>query len=50
MGGGEGWERDSPLKVHCGDIEDDPFEPQDHEEPLGKRAVPDTLSIASRLK
>lgn len=44
------WEKDSPLEVHCGDVEDDSFQPQDHEEPLGEGAVPDALSITSRLR
>lgn len=50
--GGKDGERewDSPLEVHCGDVKDDSFEPQDHEEPLGEGAVPDALSIASCLK
>lgn len=57
MRGGQGrwqkdreWEWDSPLEVHRGDIEDDSFEPQDHEEPLGEGAVSDALSITPRLK
>lgn len=41
---------DSPLEIHRGDVEDDSFEPQDHEEPLGEGAVPDALSITSRLE
>lgn len=47
MGDGE---QDSPLKVHCGDIEDDSFKPKDHEQPLGEGAVPDALTITSSLK
>lgn len=43
-------ERGSPLEVYRGDVEDDSFEPQDHEEPLGERAVPDALAITPRLK
>lgn len=43
-----GW--DSPLKVHSSDVEDNSFEPQDHEEPLGERAVPNAFSITARLK
>lgn len=40
----------SPLQVHSGDVEDNPFEPQDHEEALRKRAVPDALPITSSLQ
>jgi len=43
-------EPDSPLEVHCGDVEDDSFKPQDHEEPLGEGAVSDALAITSCLK
>ena len=42
--------QDSPLEVHCGNIEDHSFKPQDHEEPLREGAVPDALSITSSLK
>lgn len=48
MGNGSGW--DLPLEVHCGDVEDHSFEPQDHEEPLREGAVPNALSITARLK
>lgn len=41
---------DSPLEVHCGDVEDNSFKPQDHEEPLRERAVPNAFSITPRLK
>lgn len=44
----ESW--DSPLEVHRGDVEHHSFEPQDHEEPLRERAVPDAFSITPRLK
>lgn len=44
------FEPDSPLEVHCGDVEDDSFKPQDHEEPLREGAIPDALPITSRLK
>ena len=40
----------SPLEVYRGDVEDDSFEPQDHEEPLREGAVPDAFSITPRLK
>lgn len=41
---------ESPFKVHCGDVEDDSFKPQNHEEPLGKGAISDALTITSCLK
>lgn len=40
----------SPLQVHSGDVEDDPFEPEDHEEALRKRAIPDALPITPGLQ
>lgn len=40
----------SPFEVHRGDVEHHSFEPQDHEEPLRERAVPDAFSITPRLK
>lgn len=40
----------SPLQVHGGDVEDDSFEPQDHEQPLGEGTVPDALAITPRLQ
>lgn len=39
-----------PFEVDGGDVEHDPFEPQDHEEALGERAVADALSIVARLQ
>lgn len=41
---------DSPFEIHSGDIKDNAFKPQYHEEPLGERAVPDALAITSCLK
>lgn len=39
-----------PFEVDGGDVEHDPFEPQDHEEALGERAVADALSIVACLQ
>lgn len=50
MEGREGRREDSPLEVHGGDVEDDSFKPKDHKKSLGEGAVPDALSIASRLQ
>lgn len=38
-----------PLQVDGGDVEDDSFEPQDHEEALREGAVTDALSIVACL-
>lgn len=38
-----------PFQVNGGDVEDDPFEPQDHEESLGEGTVADALTIATSL-
>lgn len=38
-----------PFEVDSGDIEHDPFKPEDHEEALGEGTVADTFSIAARL-
>lgn len=38
-----------PLEVYSRDIEDHSLEPEDHEEALRKRAVPDALAIAPGL-
>lgn len=39
----------SPLEVNSCDVEDHSFEPEDHEETLGKRTVADAFSITSCL-
>lgn len=38
-----------PFQVDGGNVEDDPFEPQDHEESLGEGTVADALAIAASL-
>lgn len=39
----------APLEVHSSDVEDDPFQPQDHEESLGEGTVADALPITASL-
>lgn len=38
-----------PFQVHGGDVEDNPFEPEDHEETLRERTVADAFSITACL-
>ena len=38
-----------PFEVDGGDVEDDPFEPEDHEETLREGTVADALSIIACL-
>lgn len=38
-----------PFEVDGGDIEHDPFEPEDHEETLREGTVADAFSIVARL-
>lgn len=39
-----------PFQVNSGDVEHNSFEPEDHEETLGERAVPNAFSIDTRLR
>lgn len=48
-GTGLGCSAVSPRHVHCGDVELDPFEPQDHEKALAEGAVSDVFSIQASL-
>lgn len=43
------YKQHKPLHVNGGDIERHSFEPQNHEEPLRERTVPDTLTITPSL-
>lgn len=38
-----------PFEVDGGDVEHDPFEPEDHEETLREGTVADAFSIVARL-
>lgn len=38
-----------PFEVDSGDVEHDPFEPEDHEETLREGTVADAFSVVARL-